>query len=87
MGMYRFVEVESYIPDRERRASGIHGPVHIRPCAGQGFPPDMHVECSKKLSEQYPVGTRFKITAKVTNKEGGRDFLYSYFGWKYEVLS
>ena len=85
--MYRWVEVESYVPGQERRATGIHGRVHIRPCEGQGFPADMHVECSKKLSENYPVGTRFRIRAKVTDREGGREFLYSYFGWKYEVIS
>lgn len=80
---YRLVDVESYVPGN---SSGLHGKVHIRPCAGQGFSTDMHVECSKKLSRNYPVGTRFRIWAKLTDREGSGDFLYSYFGWKYEVL-
>lgn len=80
---YVMVEVESYIPDR---TSGLHGKVHIRPCAGQGYPANMHVECSKDLSRKYPLGTRFRIRAKLTDREGGGEFLYSYFGWKYLVI-
>lgn len=81
---YRLVDVESYEPTR---ASGLHGKIHIRPLQGQGFPTDMHVECSKELSDDYPVGTRFRIKAKLTDREGSGDFLYSYFGWPFEVLS
>lgn len=80
---YRLVEVESYLPNA---TGGLHGKVHIRPCAGQGYPADLHVECSKDLSRNYPVGTRFRIRAKLTDRQGGSDFLYSYFRWKYEVL-
>lgn len=46
----------------------------------------MHLECSKALARDYPVGTRFRIRAKLTDKEGGRDFLYTHFRWKYEVI-
>ncbi len=81
---YQLVEVESYLP---AKTSGLHGNVHIRPCEGQEFPRNMHVECSKSLSKNYPVGTRFRIRAKLTDREGEGDFLYSYFGWKYDVLS
>lgn len=80
---YRFVEVESYRPSS---TSGLHGKVHIRPCPGQGYPENMHVECSKALSRDYPVGTRFRIQAKLTDREGSGDFLYSYYRWRYEVL-
>lgn len=81
---YVYVEVESYNP---ASTSGLHGKVHVRPCAGQGYPQTMHVECSKKLTSHYPVGTRFRIRAKLTDREGGGEYLYSYFGWKYEVLA
>jgi hypothetical protein len=80
---YRWIEVESFIPDS---TSGRHGLVHIRPVAGQGLSTDLFVECSKSLSRNYPVGTRFRVRAKLTDKEGGGEFLYSYFGWDYEVL-
>jgi len=81
---YFSVIVESYHPNS---TGGLHGPIHIRPVAGQGLDISMHVECSKSLSYSYPVGTRFRLRAKITNKEGGRPFLYSYFGWPYEVIS
>ena len=81
---YVTVDVESYLPTNTR---GLHGKVHIRPCPGQGYPTSMHVECAKKLVTDYPVGTRFRLRAKLTDREGGGEYLYSYFGWEYEVLS
>ena len=79
---YRYVVVESY----RESGSGFHGDVHIRPVAAEGFPSGMRVECSKQLMRDYPVGTKFRIRAKLTDREDGGEFLYSYFGWKYEVL-
>lgn len=38
------------------------------------------------LSRDYPVGTKFKIRAKLTDREGGGDYLYSHFKWPVEVL-
>lgn len=82
---YQYVVVESYLPNRR---SGLHGLVHIRPIRGQGFPVTMHVECSKELSDtgRYPLGTRFRLRAKLTDLKGGGEFLYSSWRWKYEVL-
>lgn len=80
---YQLIEVESYRPSS---TSGSRRKVRIRPCIGQGYPETLHVECSKKLSKDYPVGTRFRIRAKLTDLEGGGEFLYSYYGWAYEVL-
>lgn len=81
---YVMVEVESYLP---KKTSGLHGKVHIRPCTGQGYPENMRVECAKELTTNYPVGTRFRLRAKLTDREGTGEFLYSYFGWKFEVLT
>jgi hypothetical protein len=78
---YRTVVVESY----RESGSGLHGDVHIRPIPGEGFPPGIRVECSKQMM-RHPVGTKFRIKAKLTDKEEGGEFLYSYFGWKFEVL-
>lgn len=77
------VVVESFKPGS---TTGLHGEVHIRPVAGQGLPTTLHVECSKKLSKDYPVGTKFRIRAKLTDREGGGEYLYSYFRWPVEVL-
>ena len=83
MNDYKYIIVESYIP---KKTSGMHGLVHIRPIAGQGFSTKLHVECSKELSNNYPVGTRFKIKAKLTDRLGKTEFLYSYFNWPFEVI-
>jgi hypothetical protein len=80
---YSWVQVESYIADR---TSSLHGTVHIRPVPGEAFPTSLRVECSKSMGRDYPVGTRFRIWAKLTDKEGGRPFLYTSWRWKFEVL-
>ena len=80
---YIDVIVESYEPSS---TSGLHGSVHIRPVAGQGYSPDLRVECSKDLSTKYPVGTKFKIKAKLTDRKGEGEFLYSSYRWRFEVL-
>jgi len=81
---YRQVMVESFRPSS---TSGLHGEIHVRPLAGQpGISTTLKVECSKELSRQYPVGTQFELTAKLTDREGGGEYLYSYFRWKYKVI-
>jgi hypothetical protein len=74
-----------------RRAASVaqmHGPIHIRPVPGQEFPTHLHVECSKDLVNPriHPVGTRFRLRVKLTDRQGGGAFLYSYFGWPVEVV-
>lgn len=80
---YRQVVVESYAP---RSTAGMHGSIHIRPVAGQGLPVTLQVECAKRLSRDFPVGTRFRLKAKLTDREDGGEYLYSYHGWRVEVL-
>ncbi len=83
---YEAVIVESFWPSN---ISGRHGPVHIRPAPGQVYGQEFFVECSKELSNtrRYPVGTKFRIRVKLTDKQGGTPFLYSYHGWPFEVVS
>ena len=81
---YEMVLVESFIPGS---TSGKHGSVHIRPVAGQKYPSTLQVECSKKLMTDYPVGTRFMLQAKLTDREGGGEYLYSSYRWQYEVVA
>jgi hypothetical protein len=80
---YRTVIVESYKP---LATSGLHGDLHIRPVKGQGLAETLHVECSKKLSRNYPVGTKFKIQARLTDRDSGGEYLYSYHGWAFEIM-
>lgn len=80
---YRAVIVESYEP---KVSSGLRGKVHIRPVQGQGYAENLHVECSKSLSKNYPVGTKFILRAKLTDREDGGEYLYSYHGWAVTVV-
>ena len=81
---YHLIEVESYLP---KNTSGLHGKVHIRPVAGQKtFPVSMHVQCSQKLKTQYPVGTKFRIKAKLNDLNGGGKFIYSSYQSAFEVI-
>lgn len=81
---YRYIEVESYL----ERGSGLHGPVHIRPVAGGPYPVDIRVECPREMRDtnRYKLGTKFRLKVKLTDKEGGSDFLYSHHSWPYTVL-
>ncbi|MCV0429609.1 MAG: hypothetical protein K5905_29565 [Roseibium sp.] len=79
---YQQVIVETY----SGRKPGKSSLIHVRPVKGQPFPTTMDVECSRKMRKEYPVGTRFRIYAKETNREGGKPFLYSHFDWPYEVI-
>lgn len=72
---YRDVAVESAIDPRSGR-------VRIRPVSGQAYATSLRVQCSRALSdpERYPVGTRFLISAKLTDRLGGEPFLYAWHG-------
>jgi hypothetical protein len=80
---HRFFFVESYDIDN---TSGRRGKRHIRPCKGQGLPTDMLVRCPKELRTDYPLGTKFKIWAKLTDRQGGTNFLSSWHGYEYFVV-
>lgn len=82
MSEYFDVIVETYYSAK----SGKKSKVHVRPVEGQTFPSDMDVECSREMRKDFPIGTQFKIRAKITNREGGKPFLYSSYKWPYEVI-
>jgi hypothetical protein len=79
---YREVAVESAMDPRT-------GKLHIRPMAGQAYATSMRVHCSRALRdpELYPVGTRFLIRAKLTDRMGGAPYLYAHHGDPVKVLS
>jgi hypothetical protein len=83
MAQYLYIVVETYRAVSEPSKT----PVRARPIAGQGFPPDMHVECSKSMRERHAPGTRFRIRACVKQKLGGKPFLYTSWQWPYEVVA
>jgi hypothetical protein len=81
-GTYRKIIVQSC----SHSGGGSSSKVRCRPIAGQGFPTNMFVECSKKMRMAHPVGTLFEIQAKVTDREGGNHFVYTSSQWEYRVV-
>ena len=79
---YVDIIVESF---RLSNTSGRHGKIHVRPVAGQGYP-EIYVECSRNLKENHPIGTKFRIKAKLTDRQEGGEYLYSPYRWPYEVI-
>jgi hypothetical protein len=79
---YQLVVVESF----RARLPGYQADVHVRPVAGQGLAEDLLVECPQEMIRDYPVGTRFRIKAKLTDREGGGEYLYTSYRWKFDVL-
>jgi len=77
---YRQVAVES------RQVGAV---VVIRPMAGQAFASTLSVQCARRLSDPavYPVGTKFLLSAKLTDRLGGTPFLYAWHGDADQVLS
>ena len=66
---------------------GKSGPIHIKPLPNQGpYKESMYVQCSKVLSNDFPVGTKFKIRAKIVHPEGKRSFVSSHYTWLFEVI-
>ena len=82
MNSYRNVVIKTY---RHTSGSSKHA-VRAHPIGGQGLDVNMFVECSASMRESHPVGTTFRIRARLKSKENGPDFLYTYHGWPYEVV-
>ena len=76
------VIVESYYAVK----SGKSTRVHVRPVAGQGYDTKMDVRCRRDMRDVHPIGTKFLIWAKLTDKEGGKPFLSTFHGGPYEVI-
>lgn len=78
---YRYVLIQTY----EARGEPSKHAIRARPLPNQGLPTTMRVECSARMRESQPVGTIFKVWAKV--KDTDRDpHLYTSWQWEYEVL-
>ena len=39
------------------------------------------------MRTSHPAGTVFRITGKLTDREGGTPFLYTSYRWAYTVVS
>ncbi len=79
---YRDVAVESV-------ADPATGRLRIKPVAGQAYATSMRVHCARALADpaRHPAGTRFLIRAKLTDRAGGRPYLYAWHGDPVKVLT
>jgi hypothetical protein len=79
---YRDVAVESAVDPAT-------GALRMRPMAGQAYATSMRVACSRQLLDPglYPPGTRFLIRARLTDRLGGKPYLYAWHGDPVRVLS
>lgn len=81
---YSYIIVESV----HCKLNGQHGNIHLRPLPGQyPYTPDMFVESPNSMKLDYPVGTRFKVRAKIIHKASGTSFIYTHYTWPFEVLN
>lgn len=79
---YILIVVETY----HESGSGLHGDLHVRPIAGQALPRNLRVRFPKALRRAHPLGTRFLCYAKLSDKEGGNEFVHTNHAWDVQVL-
>ena len=79
---YREVALESWFDAHS-------GKLRLRPMAGQAFAPTLPVQGPRSMCdpERHPVGTRFLVSAKLTDRLGGPHYLYVYHGDPVVVLT
>ena len=82
MAAYTTIIAESY----HFLGGGSPESIRVRPLAGQEFSVDLNIECSRAVRYKHPVGTLFKLSVKLTNRDGG-EFLYSSYQWPMSVVS
>lgn len=83
MSSYREVIIETF----SNHGESTDAKVRARPVEGQGYDTNMRVECSRSMRKNHPVGTKFKLLAKVSSRQGGKEFLYSPVNAKYKVIN
>lgn len=80
---YKLVVIETYQAPKGNHQSDLRA----RPAPGQPFPQTMDVSCSNTMRKAYPLGTKFLVHAKLTQREGGKLFLYSPPNGPFEVVA
>lgn len=77
------VEIESFdMPG----SGGSRGMVGLRPVLGQRFPASLRLEGNKSLVADYPVGTRFRVQAKLMKRANGAEYLFTSWQWDVQTL-
>ena len=66
--------------------SGYPGGVRVRPIPGEQFPSRMNVECPRPFRKRHPLGTRFRMSVRLTDRDGRGQFLMADFRRDYQVV-
>lgn len=79
---YHQIIIETYSEVKSVKSSHIHA----RPVAGEIYPQTLDVECSRAMRRQHPVGSKFRVWAKLTDRKGGGEYLYTSWQWPYDLI-
>lgn len=80
---YVWLIVETY----RESGGGLHCDIHVRPVAGQGVPTSLRVRFPKAPQCAYPIGQKFRVPAKITDREGGSPFVPTNHAWDYFAVN
>ena len=79
---YIEIIVETYYES----GGGLHGDIHVRPAAGQAFPQHLRVRFPRAIRKANPVPSRFLVLAKLSDMDGGNEFIHTNHAWGYRKL-
>ena len=79
---YRYVIIETFL----HSGGASKHLVRARPIPGQGLAPSMRVECSSSMRDRHPIGTKFKVWARIKDTDQ-TPHLYTFWRWKYDVVN
>lgn len=77
--------VELIVETYYESGSGLHGNIHVRPAAGQPFPQHLRVRFPRSVRYAHKVPTRFRVAGKLSDREGGNEFIHTNHAWGYHV--
>jgi hypothetical protein len=61
--------------------------LRVRPCAGQGLPTTLRVQCSRSMRVSFREGQKFLVNTRWFRREGSPDWLFCYYRDKCEAIS
>jgi hypothetical protein len=79
---YHSIIVETY----RESGSGLHGDIHVRCIESQRFPSTLRVRFPRKIRFGHPIGTKFRVLGKLSDKDGSNPFIHTNHAWGCEVL-
>ena len=83
MSYYKDVIIETYKASKEQSSNKIRA----RPIEGQGLTTNAKVSCFEYIRYNNPIGTKFRTRAKITDRLGGIQFLYTSPHGMYTIVT